>query len=65
MVDSKIQSAIIIISIITIFIFFPLIIENFKYKQKIVNIEKKYQKEAIEKGFAEYNSTNGIWQWKK
>ena len=65
MVDSKIQSVILIISIITIFIFFILIIENFKYKQQIVNIEKKYQKEAIERGFAEYNSTNGIWQWKK
>lgn len=22
------------------------------------------QKEAIQRGFAEYNSTNGVWQWK-
>jgi len=24
-----------------------------------------YRLQAIERGFAEYNSTNGIWQWKK
>ncbi len=26
---------------------------------------KLIQKEAVEKGVAEYNSTNGIWQWKE
>ncbi len=25
---------------------------------------KRFQREAIERGFAEYNSTNGVWQWK-
>ena len=25
----------------------------------------KCRREAIERGFAEYNPTNGIWQWKR
>jgi hypothetical protein len=28
-------------------------------------MENQYQKEAIERGFASYNSTNGVWQWNK
>ena len=23
-----------------------------------------YQRQSIERGYAEYNSTNGVWQWK-
>jgi hypothetical protein len=26
--------------------------------------EHSYQTDAIEKGYACYNSTNGVWQWK-
>ena len=25
---------------------------------------KEFQKELVTRGFAEYNSTNGVWQWK-
>ena len=27
--------------------------------------ESRFQKEAVEKGFAHYNPTNGNWQWLK
>lgn len=26
--------------------------------------KRTFQAEAVQRGFAEYNSTNGIWQWK-
>lgn len=26
---------------------------------------KSYEKQAIQLGYAEYNSTNGVWQWKQ
>ena len=29
------------------------------------NAELVYKKQAIERGFAEYNTTNGVWQWKE
>ena len=28
-------------------------------------VSKSWQKDAIEKGFAEYNQTTGVWQWKE
>lgn len=27
--------------------------------------EKRFQKEAIARGYASYNPTNGVWQWKE
>lgn len=27
-------------------------------------MEKKYQKELVNRGYAIYNPTNGVWQWK-
>jgi hypothetical protein len=45
---------------------------NDGYKEAIKISESKkqlavlqFRKEAIERGFAEYNPTNGTWQWKK
>jgi hypothetical protein len=28
-------------------------------------LESKYQTEAVQRGFAHYNATNGVWQWKE
>jgi hypothetical protein len=28
-------------------------------------VDKKWQAETVKRGFAEYNQTNGNWQWKE
>lgn len=34
------------------------------HEQGMITQESYYQKEAIDRGYANYNPTNGVWQWK-
>jgi hypothetical protein len=35
------------------------------FRRGVYSTESRFQKEAVERGFAYHNPTNGNWQWKE
>ena len=59
-VPNFLRGLIIGIVMVTFFILTPLITINNDKKIDLKNLKQ----EAIQLNYAEYNSTNGVWQWK-